>query len=157
MGSSWRYCHVTITPYSIGGFYRLARTFSWARLYFFTGSHFAVMDEPVNSLICEKLQACTKQNNKSAQSAGSTFSQHFPTQVSPHYIQLDPIYYVENKGFLFQGNPPWEMSEAVSKFADWEIFSLHCFFSFDSSNFSRCTIIKDDHFSWSCCLIQVAT
>ena len=28
-----------------------------------------------------------------AQSAGPTFSQHFPTQVSPHYIQLDPIYY----------------------------------------------------------------
>jgi hypothetical protein len=26
--------------------------------------------------------------------AGPTFSQHFPTQVSPLYIQLDPIYYV---------------------------------------------------------------
>ena len=25
--------------------------------------------------------------------AGPTFSQYFPTQVSPHYIQLDPIYY----------------------------------------------------------------
>ena len=24
---------------------------------------------------------------------GPIFSQHFPTQVSPHYIQLDPIYY----------------------------------------------------------------
>ena len=35
----------------------------------------------------------SKQKNKSAQSAGPTFSQHFPTQVSPHYIQLDPIYY----------------------------------------------------------------
>ena len=34
-----------------------------------------------------------KQKNKSAQSAGPTFSQHFPTQVSPHFIQLDPIYY----------------------------------------------------------------
>ena len=35
----------------------------------------------------------SKQKNKSAQSAGPTFSQNFPTQVSPHYIQLDPIYY----------------------------------------------------------------
>ena len=53
------------------------------------------MDEHVNSLIGEKLQACNKVNtkNKSAQSAGPTFSQHFPTQVSPHYIQLDPVYY----------------------------------------------------------------
>ena len=36
----------------------------------------------------------SEEKNKSAQSAGPTFSQHFPTQASPHYIQLDPIYYV---------------------------------------------------------------
>ena len=36
----------------------------------------------------------SKQKNKSAQLASPTFSQHFPTQVSPHYIHLDPIYYV---------------------------------------------------------------
>ena len=34
-----------------------------------------------------------KQKNKSAQSASPTFSQHLPTQVSPHYVQQDPIYY----------------------------------------------------------------
>ena len=38
----------------------------------------------------------SKQKNKSAQLAGPTFSQYFPTQVSPHYIQLDPIYYAFN-------------------------------------------------------------
>ena len=27
MGSSWRYCHVAITPYSIGGFHGLPCTF----------------------------------------------------------------------------------------------------------------------------------
>ena len=51
------------------------------------------MDEPVNSLVVEKLWARIKQKKKSAQSAGPTFSQYFPTQVSPNYIQLDPIYY----------------------------------------------------------------
>ena len=35
----------------------------------------------------------SKQKNKSAQLANPTFSQHFPIQVKPHYIQLDPIYY----------------------------------------------------------------
>ena len=34
-----------------------------------------------------------KQKNKLAQLASPTFSQHFSTQVSPYYIQLDPIYY----------------------------------------------------------------
>ena len=57
MGSSWRYCHVTITPYSIGGFHGLGRMF-------FTGLHFASMDEPVNSLIGEKLEACMEVNIK---------------------------------------------------------------------------------------------
>ena len=27
---------------------------------------------------------------------GPIFSQHFPTQVSPHYIQLEPFYYEFN-------------------------------------------------------------
>ena len=43
----------------------------------------------------------SKQKNKSAQMAGPTFSQHFPTQVSPHYIQLYPIYYGLNFQFLW--------------------------------------------------------
>ena len=50
MGSSVRYCNVTITTYSIGGFHGLARMF-------FMGSHFSSMDEPMNSLVGEKLQA----------------------------------------------------------------------------------------------------
>ena len=64
-------------------------------MYFFRGLHFASQEEPVNSLISEKLQARIKVNrkNKSAHSAGPTFSQQFPTQVSPNYILLDPIYY----------------------------------------------------------------
>ena len=88
MGSSWRYRHVAITPYSIGGFHGLPHTY-------FTGSHFASMDEPVNSHVGEKLRALIEVNRKkkSAQSAGPTFSQHLPSQVSPLYIQLDPIYY----------------------------------------------------------------
>ena len=64
MGSSWIYCHVPIKPYSIRGFHTLARRFSWVRLYSFTGSHFASMDEPVNSLVGEKLQACIEVNRK---------------------------------------------------------------------------------------------
>ena len=53
------------------------------------------MDKPVNLLVGEKLRAHIEENKKinSAQLAGPTFSQHFPTQVIPHYIQLDPIYY----------------------------------------------------------------
>ena len=35
----------------------------------------------------------SKQKHKSAQLAGPSFWQNFPTQVSPHYIQLDSIYY----------------------------------------------------------------
>ena len=50
MGSSVRYCNVTITTYSIGGFHGLARMF-------FMGSHLSSMDEPMNSLVGEKLQA----------------------------------------------------------------------------------------------------
>ena len=88
--------HVAITPYSIGGFHRLARTFFTGSLVLFHGSHFSLMDEPVNLLVGEKTTGShrSKQKNKSAQSAGPTFSQHFSTQVSPHYIYLDPIYYV---------------------------------------------------------------
>ena len=57
MGSSWRYRHVAITPYSIGGFHGLARTF-------FTGSHLALLDKPANSLEGEKLWALIKVNRK---------------------------------------------------------------------------------------------
>ena len=60
MGSSWRYCHVAIMPYSIRGFYGLACTF-------FTDSHFTAMDEPVNSLAGEKLGAHIEVNRKTNQ------------------------------------------------------------------------------------------
>ena len=57
------------------------------------------MDELVNSLVGKKTAGLyqSKQKNKSAylaKSAGPTFSQHFTTQVSPHYPQLEPIYFV---------------------------------------------------------------
>ena len=100
MGSRWRYRYVAITPYSIGGFQGLACTFLWARLYFFTGSHFTSTQKftrrwkPMGSHRSEH-------KTKSAQLAGPTFSQHFPTQVSPHYIQLYPIYYGLNFQFLW--------------------------------------------------------
>ena len=60
-----------------GDFHRLARTF-------FTGSviHFSRAGIEVH-----------KQKNKSVQLAPPTFSQDFPTRVSPRYPQLDPIYY----------------------------------------------------------------
>ena len=53
------------------------------------------MDEPSNSLVGEKLLARIEVNRKTNRPnlPAPTFSQHFPTQVSPHYIQLDPIYY----------------------------------------------------------------
>ena len=38
MGSSWRYRHVTVPPYSIGWFHGFGHTF-------FTGSNFALMDD----------------------------------------------------------------------------------------------------------------
>ena len=57
MESSWRYLHFAITPYSIGGFHGLARTFFTGSLLLFMGSHFASMDKPVNSLVGEKLWA----------------------------------------------------------------------------------------------------
>ena len=96
MGSSWRYRHVAI----------LRRVFSQARLYvfhglahkFLTGLHFA-FDGRASEFhgLTREWQTTgshqSKQKNKSAQLAPPTFSQHFPTQVSPHYPQLDPIYY----------------------------------------------------------------
>ena len=51
MGSSWRYRHVAITPYL------LHRGISRPRLYFFMGFYFALMDEPANSFVGEKLRA----------------------------------------------------------------------------------------------------
>ena len=57
MGSSWRYRHVAITLYSLEGFHGLAHTF-------FTGLHFALMDEPKNSLVGEKLQARIEVNKQ---------------------------------------------------------------------------------------------
>ena len=40
MGSSWRYCHVAITPYSIGGFHGLAHMFFTGLLVLFHGLAF---------------------------------------------------------------------------------------------------------------------
>ena len=98
MGSSWRYRHVPITPYSIGDFTGSVVRFSQARLYFFTGLHLASMYKPVNSLVGKKLQACIEVNRKQIGPIGRLhLFKHFPTQVSPHDIQLDPIYY----DFLF--------------------------------------------------------
>ena len=84
MGSSWRYRHVAITPYSIGGFHGLACTF-------FTGSHIASMDEPVNSLIGEKLQACIEVNRKTNGPIWPVPPFHSIFQLKEPL--LDPIYY----------------------------------------------------------------
>ena len=95
MGSSWRYppCHNNALLHRVRarekctsepmknirakGFSR-ARSCIFHRLahkYVFHGSH------------------RSKQKNKLAHLAHFTFSQHLPTQVSPLYPQLDPIYY----------------------------------------------------------------
>ena len=63
MGSSWKYRHVTITPYSIGGFHRLAHTFFTGSLVLFQGLAFH-LEEPLNSLIGEKLRARIDVNRK---------------------------------------------------------------------------------------------
>ena len=95
MGSSWRYRHVAIMPYSIGGFHGLARTFFTGLLVLFHGLAFRFDGQAREFTHWWKTTFLhwSKQKNKLSQSAGPTFSQHFPTQVSPHYIQLDPIYY----------------------------------------------------------------
>ena len=94
MGSSWRYRHIAIAPYSIGGFQGLACIFFTGLLVLFHGLAFR-FDGQAREFTCRWKTTgwhWSKQKNKSAQSAGPTFSQHYPTQVSPHYIQLDPIY-----------------------------------------------------------------
>ena len=49
MGSSWRYHHVAIQPYSIGGFSQaVSYVFHGLARTFFTGLYFALMDKPVN-------------------------------------------------------------------------------------------------------------
>ena len=107
LGSSWRYRHVTIRPYSIGCepmknvwkspwkmdkqrcFHGLAHTF-------FTGSH------------------QSKQKNKSAHLSRSTFSQHLPTQASPHWPRLDPIYYcTTTKENLMPWSSMWPITFVV--------------------------------------------
>ena len=62
MGSSWRCCNNALLHR--GFFMGLLVRFSGARLYFFTGLHFASMDEPVNSLVGEKLRARIEVNRK---------------------------------------------------------------------------------------------
>ena len=95
MGSNWRYRHVAITPYSIGGFHKIACTFFTGSLVLFHGLAFC-FDGWAHEFTCRWKTIgshWSKQKNKLAQLASPIFSQHFPTQVSPHYIQLDPIYY----------------------------------------------------------------
>ena len=95
MGSSWTYRPVAIRPYSIGGSHGLAHIFftGWLVLYHRLAFRF-------DGRACEFTRRWkttgshrSKHINKSAQLAGPTFLQHFQTQVSPHYSQLDPIYY----------------------------------------------------------------
>ena len=71
MGSSWRYvpafCNNDLLDRGISGaplyvFHKLACTFSLDL--FFTGSHFASVDKPVNSLVGEKLRARIEVNRK---------------------------------------------------------------------------------------------
>ena len=64
MGSSWRYRHVAITPYSIEGFHGFARRFFLCSLVLFHGLKIFSMDEPVNSLVGGKLRAGIKVNRK---------------------------------------------------------------------------------------------
>ena len=52
--------------------------FSRACLYFFMGWHFVSMDEPVNSLVSEKLQACIEVNRKTNQ----------PNQPAPQFHSI---------------------------------------------------------------------
>ena len=119
MGSSWRYRHVAITPYSIGGFHVLTCMFFTDLLVLFQGLAFCFDGQARE--FTGRWRATgwhrIKQKNKLAQSAGSTiFSQHFPTQASPHYIQLDPIYYVYFQ--KFRSISPWLL-----------IIYLLCFYS----------------------------
>ena len=85
-------------PYSIEGFHRLARMFFTSSLVLFHELAFRFDGQAREFIRRWKTTGLhpSKQKNKSAQSADPTFSQHFPTQVSPHYIQLDPIYYGHN-------------------------------------------------------------
>ena len=105
MGSSWRYHHVAIPPFSVGYFSR-------ARKLKTTGSH------------------QSKQKNKSAQSAPHTFEQHFSTQVSPHYPQLEPIYNDEGR------NSPSKL------------MTSHCALHHRSRDEHRQA--SDQHSRWSC-------
>ena len=146
MGSSWRYRHVAITPYSIGGFHGLPHTF-------FTGSHFASMDEPVNSHVGEKLQARIEVNRKT--------NQPNPTQVSPwalyptrsHLLWLWLVCYFwlffwhcEKTFQLSIGSlPPLLKYIHYKRLAFW-IFTLHQSNTFVSSSLSQGNIffLKSD-------------
>jgi hypothetical protein len=121
MESSWRYRHVAIKPYSIGGFYRLAFCFNGR-------------DREFTLRWKTKGLHQSKQKDKLAQLAGPTFSQHFPTHVSPHYIQLDPIYYggyCPNTG-IYCGWPPIEEKR---KMTPCHIYVLKGFYQFHSCSF----------------------
>ena len=65
--------------------------FSWARLYFFTALHFTLMDEPVNSLVGEKLRAPIEVNRKTNRPKRP--APPFHSIFQPRCIKLDPTYY----------------------------------------------------------------
>ena len=124
MGSSWRYRHVAITPYSIGGFHGLALTFVTGSLVLFHRLTFR-FDELAREFTRRWKTMGShrrKQKNKSAQLTGPTFSQHFPTQVSPHVIQLDPIYY----GLEYM--TPYLLKSIVLKYTFWRVVLNRLYF-----------------------------
>ena len=91
MGSSWRYHHVAIMPYSIGGFYGLACTFYTGLLVLFHGLAFRLIEEPVNSLVGEKLRAPIEVNRKTNRPKRP--APPFHSIFQPRCIKLDPTYY----------------------------------------------------------------
>ena len=124
MGSSWRYRHVPITPYSIEGFHVFARTFFKGLLVIFHRLAFGFNGRAREFTRRWKTTGShgSKQKNKSAQLAGPTFSQHFSTQMSPQYIQLDPIYYgYDKKSHLALRNLAKLVFWSVLSFKIWKV------------------------------------
>ena len=100
MGSSWRYSHVAITPYSIGGFHEFACTFFNGFLVLFHGLALRFAVRALNSLIGEKLRARIEVNRKTNRPNWPAPPFHSIFQPRSHYIQLDPIYYGPNCDLL---------------------------------------------------------
>ena len=82
-------------PYSIGEFQGLTRMFFTGFLVLFHELAFHFDEQAPEFTRRWKTTGShqSKQKNILAQLADPTYSQQIPTQVSPHYIQLEPIYY----------------------------------------------------------------